>query len=108
MNKMRIFALIVCAAIILAVIGGICASAIIPDTTDTTDTTVADNATIVDVEAEVSEPVVFYDETAVEVVGCNPEEMGYWMLSDGLYTVNFSDGSSMNLCVDRGSWSWAT
>lgn len=105
MNKMRIFALSVCAAIILAVIGGICTFAINPDTTDIT---VADNATIVDVEAEASDPVVFYEETVVEVVGCDPEEMGYWMLSDGLYTVNFSDGSSMNLCVDRGSWSWAT
>lgn len=108
--KIKFFALTIVLVIALAAIGDLISSAINPDTTNPDDDNIT-TAPVAEVETEeepVSDPVVFYDEMALEVVGSNPESSGYWLLTDGVYTVNFTDGSSSQLWVNRGSWSWAS
>ena len=108
--KIKFFALLAALAVVIVAVGGLIASAIHPDgTPDTNDSTIEDNATIIDVETEAPPvAIVFYDDTAAEVIGCAPEPSGFWLLEDGEYVVNLHDGSSMNLLVDNGSWSWAS
>ena len=50
------------------------------------------------------EPIVFYSETATEVVGYKPEAPAQWLLVEGEYTVIFNDGTSSVIKVENGAW----